>query len=146
MDEFEAGLPPADSWADMPPGEAAAWAELLMTAMALEASRLASLGERLPEPAGADPRIDAVLREVYERASEFIDGGGTLAELQDRLDKLKRCSFKWAKPLPPGPDDYEAMLADENIDIHVPAVHGGEVEEAPADPSWLVRGLFPHPS
>jgi hypothetical protein len=34
-------------------------------------------------------------------------------------------------------------MAGEDIDLRVPAVHGGEVEEAPADEDWLVGGLFP---
>jgi hypothetical protein len=134
--DFLGSLPPDDGDGlldGVPPEDRAALAELILHAMAIECSRLESLGV-LSWPSGDDERIARVAAEVHARAVRHVDLGGSLDELQDRLDGLRRVTWRWARPLPPGP-------GDDPDDI--PVRRGGTPDGAPTDQRWLVDGLFP---
>jgi hypothetical protein len=136
-DDYFVGLPPGDDdgFLDgVPPEDVPPLAELLLHCPAIEVCRLESLGERLCRPGCDDDRAWSVVDEVHRRAVEHVASGGSLAELRSRLGGLRRATWRWSRPLPPGPGDGPTS---------VPARWGGTTDAAPTDPRWLVDGLFP---
>jgi hypothetical protein len=136
MDRFTAIVPPDDGgdFLGVPEEDRSALAEILLHCLAIEACRLESRGERLRRPACDDDRIAAVVDEVHARAVEHVASGGSLAELRSRLKGLRKATWGWSRPLPLGPGDGPVSL---------PRGDGDRPDEAPTDPSWLIRGLFP---
>jgi hypothetical protein len=136
MDRFEGTLPPDDGgdWLGVPEEDRPALAEILLHCLAIEVVRRESLGERLCRPACDDPRVAGVVDEVHRRAVGHVECGGSLADLRVRLDRLRRATWRWSRPLPPGPEDGPASP---------PPREGGTPDEAPTDPRWLVGELFP---